>query len=61
MGNRKVPLKVEYDEEKIRAINNYLKGKESNLESEIVKYLDGFYKKRVPKQVQEFIESASES
>ena len=46
---KKFQFKLEYNEEKVKAIRVSLKDKGKELDEEIVKYLDGLYNKNVPK------------
>jgi len=53
---KKFQFKVEYNEEKIKAIKVSLKDKNKELDEEIIKFLDGLYNKNVPKLLKKYIE-----
>ncbi|MBU3174410.1 DUF6103 family protein [Clostridium estertheticum] len=53
---KKFQFKLEYNEEKVKAIKMSLKEKDKNLDEEIIKYLDGLYNKNVPKLLKKYIE-----
>lgn len=58
MGNKKVQFKMDYDEEKLKAIRLFLEKKHVSLEEELSLYLDKLYEKNVPKDVKIFIENS---
>ena len=53
---KNIQLKVEYNENKIKAIKVSLKEKNKDFDEEILKFLDGLYNKNVPKLLKKFIE-----
>jgi|GEM_PF-3386934 len=53
---KKFQFKVEYNEEKIKAIKVSLKDKDKKLNEEIIKFLDGLYNKNAPKLLKKYIE-----
>lgn len=53
---KNIQLKVEYNEDKIKAIKVSLKEKNKDFDEEILKFLDGLYNKNVPKLLKKFIE-----
>lgn len=53
---KNIQLKVEYNEDKIKAIKVSLKAKNKDFDEEILKFLDGLYNKNVPKLLKKFIE-----
>lgn len=53
---KKFQFKLEYNEEKVKAIKVSLKDKGKNLDEEIIKFLDGLYNKNVPKLLKKYIE-----
>jgi len=53
---KKFQFKLEYNEEKIKAIKVSLKDKGKELDEEIIKFLDGLYNKNVPKLLKKYIE-----
>ena len=53
---KNVQLKVDYNEDKIKAIKVSLKVKSKDFDEEILKFLDGLYNKNVPKLLKKFIE-----
>lgn len=57
MGSKKLSLKLDYDEEKIKAIRVALADKNKNLDAEIVKFFDGLYEKNVPRLLKMYIEN----
>lgn len=58
VGNKKVQFKMDYDEEKLKAIRLFLEKKHVSLEEELSLYLDKLYEKNVPKDVKMFIENS---
>ena len=54
---KKVQIKVEFNEEKLKAIKLSLDAKQRDFDEEIVKFLDGLYNKNVPKVLKQYIES----
>lgn len=58
MANKKLNIKVDYDEEKLKAIRLFLEKKSVVLEEELGSYLDKLYQKSVPKDVRTFIENS---
>jgi len=58
---KKFQFKLEYNEEKVKAIRVSLKDKGKELDEEIVKYLDGLYNKNVPKVLKKYIEEDFET
>ena len=58
---KKFQFKLEYNEEKVKAIKVSLKDKGKNLDEEIIKYLDGLYNKNVPKLLKKYIEEGFET
>lgn len=53
---KNIQLKIQYNEDKIKAIKVSLKGKNKDFDEEILKFLDGLYNKNVPKLLKKFIE-----
>ena len=53
---KKFQFRLEYNEEKIKAIKVSLKDKNKELDEEIIKFLDGLYNKNVPKLLKKYIE-----
>ena len=53
-------VEVTYDKEKIDAIDVFLRIKDSYIELEITKQIDGLYKKTVPATVRDFISRKNE-
>jgi len=53
---KNIQLKVEYNEDKIKAMKVSLKEKNKDFDEEILKFLDGLYNKNVPKLLKKFIE-----
>ncbi|HEY8890174.1 MAG TPA: DUF6103 family protein [Clostridium sp.] len=58
---KKFQFKLEYNEEKVKAIRVSLKDKGKELDEEIIKYLDGLYNKNVPKVLKKYIEEDFET
>jgi hypothetical protein len=48
---------VQYNEDKLKAINIFIQGKGLSLENELTAALEGLYKKHVPAQAKLFIEA----
>lgn len=55
--SKKLSLKISYNEEKIKAIKVALGEKNRDLDTEIIKFLDGLYEKNVPKLLKKYIEN----
>ncbi|MCR3758914.1 hypothetical protein KYB31_07910 [Clostridium felsineum] len=55
--NKKVALKINYNEEKLKALRVVLEQKNKNLDKEIENYIEGLYQKNVPKILKVFIEN----
>ena len=53
-------VEVTYDKDKIDAIDVFLRVKDSYIELEITKQIDGLYKKTVPASVRDFISRKNE-
>ena len=53
---KKSNITVSYDEEKLSAIQFYMKKKNIDIHSEFERAIDGFYNKYVPANVREFVE-----
>lgn len=53
---KKFQLKVEYNEDKIKAIRVSLKDKNKDFDEEIIKFIDGLYNKNVPKVLKNYID-----
>ena len=58
---KKIQLKVEFSEEKIKTIELSLKGKDKDFDGEVLKILNGLYNKSVPKLLIKYIEIRLES
>ena len=54
---KKIQFKLEYNEEKVKAIKVSLKDKGKEFDGEIIKLLDKLYNKNVPKLLKEYIEA----
>lgn len=52
---KKITMLIKYDEEKHKALEQYLGKKGMSIESEVSGKMDALYKKHVPLQVQEYI------
>ncbi|MHB8963313.1 MAG: DUF6103 family protein [Saccharofermentanales bacterium] len=57
---KKITILVKYDEEKHKALEQYLVKKGMSIESEVGEKMDALYKKHVPLQVQEYIAERGE-
>lgn len=53
----KEKVSIEYEEEKLRALDMVLKKEHSSVRKHLTRTLDELYKKRVPDAVREFIDS----
>jgi len=53
---KNIQIKLDYNEDKIKAIRVSLKLKNKNFDEEILKFLDGLYNKNVPKILKNYIE-----
>ena len=58
---KKIQIKVEFSEEKIKAIKISLKEKDKDFDGEILKILNELYNKSVPKLLIKYIEIRLES
>ena len=58
---KKTNLQVSFDADKLNALQFYMTKREVNVEDELQAHLDKLYKKTVPAQVREYVESQSES
>lgn len=59
---KKVTISVEYDEEKMKALKYFLEQKgNKNISQKLAEALDLLYKKNVPVNVREYIESSLNS
>ncbi|MCB2309247.1 DUF6103 family protein [Clostridium estertheticum] len=58
---KKYQFKLQFNEEKIKAIKVSLKDKNKNLDEEIIKFLDSLYSKNVPKLLKKYIEEGFET
>ena len=56
---RKVTISIQVDAEKLRAIQFYVRKKDSTLESELEDCITKIYEKYVPAQTREYIECIS--
>lgn len=54
---KKASLKIDYEEEKLKAIDVSLREKGRELNSEVINFLDGLYKKNVPALLKKFVEN----
>ena len=54
---KKTSLRIDYEEEKLKAIDVSLKEKGRELNSEVINFLDGLYKKNVPALLKKFVEN----
>lgn len=53
---KKIQLKVEFNDKKLKAIKVSLKEKNKDFDTEILKFLNGLYNKNVPKSLKKYIE-----
>lgn len=53
---KKIQIKVEFNEKKMKAIKVSLKEKNKDFDTEIIKFLNGLYNKNVPKSLKNYIE-----
>jgi len=53
---KKLQFKVEFNEEKMKAIKVSLKEKNKDFDEEVLKFLNGLYNKNVPKSLKNYIE-----
>jgi len=58
---KKYQLKVEFNEEKMKAIKVSLKEKNKDFDEELLKFLNGLYNKSVPKLLKKYIEAGLET
>lgn len=54
---KKTSLKIDYEEEKLKAIDVSLREKGRELNIEVINFLDGLYKKNVPALLKKFVEN----
>ena len=60
-SNKKVVLKLNFDEEKMKALRVIFQEKNKDVEAEIGKYLESLYQKNVPKVLKMFVEKEENS
>jgi len=53
---KKIQLKVDFNDKKLKAIKVSLKEKDKDFDTEIVKFLNELYNKNVPKSLKKYIE-----
>jgi hypothetical protein len=58
---KKATITVTFEQEKLKAIQFYMSKCETSLEAELDEFMTKLYKKYVPPQTREYIESAEES
>lgn len=59
---KKIAISVEYDEEKLKALQHFLKQKEcKDIKDKMIENLESLYKKVVPANVREYIEASSDN
>lgn len=61
MATKNNSIKLNYSEEKVKAIKVALNEKGKDFDAEIVKFLDGLYEKNVPKLLKKYIENGQEN
>lgn len=54
---KKSVINIQFEQEKLRALNYYVGKKETTLEAELDDFMDKLYEKYVPAQTREYIES----
>lgn len=52
---KNVPITIEFDEEKLAALNLYLTQKDTSVEEALVASLDNLFERHVPSSVRDFI------
>ena len=57
---KKATITVQFEQEKLRALEFYVGKKESTLETELDDYMEKLYEKYVPTQTREYIESMAD-
>jgi hypothetical protein len=57
---KKITFKIDYDEEKLKAIKVSLKEKNKDFDKELLNFIEGLYKKNVPKVLKKYIEGSLE-
>ncbi len=57
---KKATITIQFEQEKLRALEFYVGKKESTLEAELDDYMEKLYEKYVPTQTREYIESMAE-
>lgn len=58
---KKATITVTFEQEKLKAVQFYMSKCETSLEAELDEFMTKLYKKYVPPQTREYIESAEES
>ena len=53
---KKIQIKVEFNEKKMKALKVSLNEKNKDFDTEIIKFLNGLYNKNVPKSLKNYIE-----
>lgn len=57
---KKTPITIQFDQEKLKALQFYTGKKGSSLEAELDDFMRKLYEKNVPAQTREYIESLAE-
>lgn len=60
VGTKNIQIKINYDEEKMKAIRMSLLEKSKDFDDEILKFIDTLYQKNVPKVLKKYIEAGVE-
>lgn len=59
--NKKITLKIDYSEEKLKALRVSLKEKNKDLDKEIVAHIESLYQRNVPKMLKIYVEDGESS
>lgn len=57
---KKATITVQFEQEKLRALEFYISKKDSTLEAELDDFMEKLYEKHVPTQTREYIESMTD-
>lgn len=60
-NKKKITLKIDYSEEKLKALRVSLKEKNKDLDKEIVDHIESLYQRNVPKMLKIYVEDGESS
>lgn len=60
-NKKKITLKIDYSEEKFKALKISLKEKNKDLDEEIINHIESLYQRNVPKMLKIYVEDGESS